>query len=197
MLLTLLRPLTPSGFNLSTAFLLLSISRGVLPHEPGPDLGFVLFRKHCSCHCYLSGRQAEDNLDCGYIKKVKSAHCILASSTYPQVPRSQQRGKKTICCHVTWGCERPRCNEHFFNISELATVVDGFMVYWLWMGIPQCLVQCFYSGPERTNRLSEIHLFSSRKAKGLLIFQNLFCPPAATVGSLTWNAIVVAGCNHT
>lgn len=31
----------PSGFNLSSAFLLLSISGGVVPREPGPGTGFV------------------------------------------------------------------------------------------------------------------------------------------------------------
>lgn len=64
----------------------------------------------------------------------------------------------------------------FFNIPELATVLDGFMVYWLWMGLPPCVIQCFYSGPERTNRLSEIHLFSSSKPKVLLILKIYLVP---------------------
>lgn len=78
----------PSGFNLSSAFLLLSISGGVLPHEPGPAPGLSLFRRQCSCHCHLLGCQSEDDLDWGDIKKVKRAHCILAVM-WPEATRAQ------------------------------------------------------------------------------------------------------------
>lgn len=162
-----LPPLTP-GVLISLPLFFSFPSAGVSSHTSP-----VLLRV-CPC----SGGRAPATVICSGVKLktiltvaiLRKSSVFIASSAL----RSQQREGKTMCCHVTWGYERPRCNEPFFNIPELATVLDGFMVYWLWMA--PCVIQGFYSGPERTNRLSEIHLFSSSKPKVLLILKIYLVP---------------------
>lgn len=123
-------PTTPDpwGFNLSSTFLLLPISGGVLPHQPGPAPGLSLFWRQSSCHGHLFGCQAEDDLDCGDIKKVKRVHCILASRAL----RSQQRRKRP--CVVMWP-----------EATRGQDAMSPFSIYQSW---PPCWMVLWYIGYE-------------------------------------------------